>query len=231
MNNVNNDMVPELFILSRDNNEFLVPPKSKDDYLKDLEGENSPEIKGKALSALVEIYRLKTVNNGGKYTDEICSEIINLLEKYGLDPTLSGYVVGMLVGEGGYCEGVGDFQNATRFYESSLLFEVKDSKLRYFRLNNLAFCLNYMRRFEKAEKLLREAVEIDPRRYNAWKNLGVCLEHQVQFEEAAECYFKAVIFSHGEKRSIAHLHRLVERCPGLKEIPQIDEFSKIFSKE
>ena len=65
------------------------------------------------------------------------------------------------------------------------------------------------------------AIDIQPEQYNAWKNLGVSLEHQEQYEEAAECYLKAVVCSEGEKRTIDHLFRLVERHPSLKETPAL----------
>lgn len=222
----NNDMTPELFISSRENAEYCMPPKSKEEYLQDLSNESSIDKKIESLRAIIEIYRLDTINNGGKYSETTCGEMINLLQKHGLQSGLSEGVACMLIREGGYCEKVGDFKNALRFYESSLPFEIKDLLFKYLRLNNLAFCLNFMRRFEESEKYLREAVQILPERYNAWKNLGVCLEHQCQLEEAAECYLKAIILSKGEGRSVMHLKRLIDRCPTLKKIPAISDFDQ-----
>jgi len=58
---------------------------------------------------------------------------------------------------------------------------------------------------------------MDPLRYNAWKNLGVSLEFQKKYEEAAECYFRAICCSHGERRSVKHFLRLLERQPAIAE--------------
>ena len=222
----NDEMIPELFIRSKENNEYLLPPKSKADYLKDLNAESSIDQKIASLWAIIEIYRSETVNNGGKYNKESCDEIIKLLQKYGLQIELTKTVVHILIKEGGYCEKLGDYENALRFYESSLPLEIKEPLPKYLRLNNLAFCLNFFKRFGDAEKYLREAVKILPHMYNAWKNLGVSLEHQCQFEEAAECYLKAVLLSKGERRSVEHLKRLIYRCPALRKIPAITDFEE-----
>ena len=223
----NNDMTPELFISSKQNTEYCIPPKSKADYLQDLNSEISVDKKIESLSAIIEIYRIGTVNNGGKYSEVAGNEILSLLQNYGLQVGLSERVACMLMREGAYCEKIGDYQNALRFYEGCLPFEIKDQLIRYLRLNNLAFCLNFFMRFEDAEKYLREAVRILPERYNAWKNLGVCLEHQCQLEEAAECYLKAIILSKGEGRSMMHLKRLIDRYPLLKKIPALADFDQL----
>lgn len=218
------DMKSELFISSRKNTEFWIPPKSKEDYLRSLETEISADEKIKFLTALVEIYRLETRGNDGQYSEAVCGEMISILHKHGLNPDLSERAACMLIKEGGYCEKVGDYPNALRFYESSLPFEIKDPIFRYFRLNNLAFCLNFFSRFEEAEKYLRQAVDISPERYNAWKNLGVSLEHQSQIEEAAECYLRAIALSGGEHRSVTHLKRLMGRYPFLTKISALKDF-------
>ena len=222
----NNDMTSELFISSRVNTEFCIPPYSKEDYLKKLESETNADEKTKSLEALIQIYRSKTVKNGGKYSNAVCGKMISILHKHGLNPALTERVACMLLKEGAYCEKLRDYQNALRFYESSLPFDLKAQESRYFRLNNLAFCLNFLRRFEEAETFLRSAVEIEPLFYNAWKNLGVSLEHQGQFEESAECYLKAITLSDGEERSVKHLIRLVERYPVLEKVPAVTEFFK-----
>lgn len=224
-NDNKNEMVSELFISVKENKEYLFPPKSKEEYLKVLKDKGSIDDKIKALSAIIEISRLERVDNKGKYTDGAAKKMVNLLHKFGLQIGLSEKVAFLLMDEGMFCEKMGDYKSALCFYESSLPFEIKNEKYKYFRLNNLAFCLNYFRRFEEAEKYLREAVQMSPGVYNAWKNLGVCLEHQCQFEEAAECYFKAVELTKGkEPRSVQHLKRLIKRIPSLEKIPLLEEF-------
>lgn len=220
---MNEDMISELFISGPSVTDYWVPPKSKEDYLSQLETAIDKNEKIKAIIALVEISRFKRGLNRA-HNEALCHELVSLLQRYGQNPDLTERVTGLLIREGGYCEKLGDYEWAIKFYESSLAFETEDEDLRYFRVNNLAFCLNYMKRFEEAESLLRRAIIISPKKYNAWKNLGVSLEHQGQFEESAECYLKAISLSRGEDRSIMHLKRLAGRCPALERIPAIKKF-------
>jgi len=219
------DMAAELFIKPVQNIEFLIPPKSKEEYIKILESCCSREEWLFALRCLLEVYRAGGLKSGGYYSEEGCNELIALLKKYGKDIQFQEDVARFAYMEGSYCERVRDYPKAIKFYEASLvIFELNNLHFRYYQYNNLAFCLNYSERFLEAEEYLRKAIAILPKQYNAWKNLGVSLEHQGQYEEAAVCYLKAIFLSNGEQRSRMHLNRLIERHEWLKESPAIKEW-------
>jgi tetratricopeptide (TPR) repeat protein len=217
------DMNTELFIPSPKKIEYTQMPERKEYYFEALKKENNSKEKQEDLHRLILAYRYETQNNDGKYSEASINELIEISSKLSKDSSLSDSIGIFLLHEGAYCEDIRDFETALKFYQASLEYEAKEIFARYLQLNNLAFCLNYARRFEEAEKYLREAVHILPQQYNAWKNLGVSLEHLDQFEEAAECYVKALHISGGEQRSLMHLKRLVERQPYLRTRTDISE--------
>ncbi len=218
------DMFTELFISPRKPRKYMLPPKSEAEYLNDLQQGADLVKKNEAILALIPLFRLKTSKTRQKYTKEITGVIIEVFKRFASNPALSERAAEELFAEASDCEQVGDYQGALWFYQASLEFHSKDPLLSFFKLNNLGFCLIYMKEFKKAESYLRSATELDPERYNSWKNLGVCLEHQGKPAEAADCYLKAIIQSHGEKRSIQHLLRLVARHPELKATTKIQRF-------
>jgi len=215
------DMNAELFIPPRSEREYWIPPKSEQDYIKDLKEGAGIAVKAGAIHALVFIFRAKTRLIGHLYTQNIVDDIAQLFKQYASSTELSEIAAEKLLGEGGNCEGVGDYQGAAWFYAASLEFGAKDPEFCFFRLNNLGFCLVYLKKFKEAEKYLREATKLNPKLYNAWKNLGVCLEHQGKTEEAANCYMNAINLSRAERRSVNHLMRLISRHPELRAIPQV----------
>ena len=223
-NNHKRDMPAELFTMSEQNTEFWIPPKSKEEYISDLTSSINAQEKIKIIEMLIEIYRLDGIKKGGRYIEEGRDELIELMKKCLRGFSMKDSIARLALREGGYCEKMGDYLSALKFYEASLLYRVDDLKLHYFQLNNYGFCLNSLERFADAEKILREAVGLIPQQYNAWKNLGVSLEHQGQYEEAAGCYLKAVLCSNKEPRLVAHLERLVERYPSLIQIPTIAQW-------
>ena len=220
---MNNDMIPELFLSVPSITDYWIPPEPKEYYLDQLDAAVDQNEKIKAIIALIEISRYQRNLDRG-FNETICNELIGLLERHGQNPELTERVAGLLMREGAYCEKRGDFYLAIKFYESCLQFWIDSPEYRYYRLNNLAFCMNYMRRFEDAEPLLRQAIEILPEQYNAWKNLGVSLEHQGQIEEAAESYLRAIALCPQNGRAAMHLKRLVERYPALKKVQVIADF-------
>lgn len=223
-------MAAELFVPLRAKIEFLIPPKSKEDYLRDLEQGTDIATKFEAMRALIHLFRAKTATIGGNYTAAIAGEVVEIFKRLALGPELSSQAAWELGAEGGNCEQVGDYQGGVWFYSASREFDTKDPELSFFRLNNLGFCLLYMKRFKAAESYLRVATEFAPTRYNAWKNLGVCLEHQGKFNDAANCYIKAITLSRGEGRSVRHLLRLADRRPEIKELPESKVFLLNFPK-
>jgi tetratricopeptide (TPR) repeat protein len=226
MESNNSGMASELFVTmaKKRSMEFWLPPKTKEEYLNDLEACRDARSKPKILDALIHIYRSSTIKNGGRYSATNCDELIKIFSRHMGDLSLGEVAAYLLVREGSYCEGVRDFAGALKFYEKSLSYKVEDKDLQYFRLNNLAFTLNYLGRFKEAEPFLREAIAIDPLKYNAPKNLGVCLEHQQQFEKAARSYLKSSQLCPSDGRAGLHLKRLIERHPTLKNLPELAEF-------
>lgn len=59
-------------------------------------------------------------------------------------------------------------------------------------LNNLGVLLAAQRDFERAEKLLRLAVELSPRNAGAWNNLGTVLAQRGQAEQASAAFSRSL---------------------------------------
>lgn len=216
------DMMTELFVdkLQVKPMEHWLPPLSAEALLEQVRKAKGVRDKKDALEDLVLSYRVKTLPANGHYTEPLAKELIGHLNAFVRSIHLGDHAAVLLVREGAYCERVRDYDRAVLFYRASTQMPISDPEMRYFSYNNLGFCLNYQRRFEEAERVLRKAIEFDPQHYNAFKNLGVSLEWQGQYEEAAECYLKAVRISKGqEPRSVLHLKRLLERHPTLKHLP------------
>ncbi len=215
----NINMADELFEMSVQNVDFLLPPKSKEECIASLKDHANPDERMKSLVMLVEIYRLEGLRSGGRYREQGCEELIVRMKMLASTSDLKERVARIALKEGAYCEKIGDIPKAIQFYQASNdIYKLNDPWGRYFQINNLAYCLNFALRFSEAETLLREATALLPDQYNAWKNLGVSLEHQGQFEEAAECFLKAINLSGGEHRSRWHFERLIERHPSLRKI-------------
>lgn len=215
MSSTEKNMYEELFIMQGVEGDFHFCDQSMEDYRKILNSEASVEEKSEALFSICETYRCEAFKRGGKLNPADCNGLIKLIRSY--EQELGEDAGLVLLRQGGRSEKFQDFESATKFYEASLSCDIRNSRGRYFRLNNLAFCLNVMQRFDRAEEFLRAATSMDPLRYNAWKNLGVSLEFQGKHEEAAECYFRAICCSYGEGRSVKHFLRLLERQPALAE--------------
>jgi tetratricopeptide (TPR) repeat protein len=121
---------------------------------------------------------------------------------------------GMFYQQGCLYEKRQDYVAAVEAYQAGATLPAGEQWRAYFLRNNLAFCLNFMRRFAEAERWCRDAIALEPALYNAWKNLGVSLEHQGRPLESALCYVCAISQSGGQEvRSRMHLRRLVQRFP------------------
>lgn len=214
MNNETN-MFEELFIPQGVEGDFRFSEETREDYQRVLSSDAGIEEKSEALFSLCETYRCEAFKRSGKLDTADFDSLIKLIRSF--EKELGEDAGLVLLRQGARSEKFQDFESAMKFYEASLSCNIQDPSGRYFRLNNLAFCLNVMRRFDKAEEFLRAATSMDPLRYNSWKNLGVSLEFQGKYEEAAECYFRAICCSRGEGRSVKHFLRLLERQPVLAE--------------
>lgn len=213
------DMEAELFITDHKKITWLVPPKTEEEYLKDLrQGPLMDRLV--ALAAIIQIYRGKAYSASG-YTIELAGAPLAIFKELASGPEICAAASEDLFAEGSRCENCGDYGAAACFYEASLHFEHKDPEFRYYRLNNLAFCLLYMEKFKEAGGYLEKSIEIMPKRYNSWKNAGVAMEHQGKTELAAQAYMRAINFSNAEKRSVKHLLRLVARNPELRQKQEV----------
>jgi len=216
MEKTEKDMFDELFIVKEVSGAKEVPLGSKEDYWKAVHSERGNQEKSEALFSWIEMCRHESLRRNGEFSGADLGEAIRTIQ--GLEREL-GEVAGLvLIRAGGQSELLRDYESAAEFYQASLMCRIAHLDGRYWRLNNLGFCLNFSRCFERAEEYLKEAIFMKPLRYNAWKNLGVSLEHQGEVDRAAECYVQAMTCSNSEERSSAHFRRLLERYPELSNI-------------
>jgi len=215
------DMMAELFIDKQQEKitEFWIPPLSVEEYINKARGAHDFKEKKESLKAIILHYRSKTMSFNGQYTKDLSEELVGILKSFESIALFKNEVAGLLLQEGSYCEKARDYESGIVFYRACFGLSVEDPFIKYFSLNNLGFCLNVCRKFDEAERILRQAIAFAPNKYNSWKNLGVSLEWQGQYEEAAECYLKAYNVSKGEPRSHLHLKRLLDRHPTLKKLP------------
>lgn len=217
------DMAAELFIGPYIEVEAGVPPGANADRHPVLSGTGTTEDKENALNALLGLSRVERIKLGGYFNEENAQGLISAFK------ALAGTELEQRAGEelfkeAGYCEKTGDFQGACWLYEASLDFKAADAEDKYFRFNNLGFCLVFLKRFEEASDYLEKAIELAPEKHNAWKNEGVSVEHQGAITAAAECYINAINKSRGESRCIKHFKRLLARHPELKKNPLVQTF-------
>lgn len=223
------DMDEELFVGPRGDFTANVPPEPREHYLEELRSAgNMPDVVT-ALMALTDISRIERALKNGRFSRELADQFVNDLRLL-VSTRYESLAGSHLVAEGAYCEGVGDYVWAARFYRGAIDFKIDDRKAAYYRFNYLGFCLNYFRQFEEAEKMLQRAIESEPKAYNAWKNLGVTNEHLGRVEIASKCYMHAINYSSGEARCIKHLLRLVARNPGLKRDEYIQNYLESLRK-
>ncbi|XP_022104824.1 tetratricopeptide repeat protein 7B-like isoform X2 [Acanthaster planci] len=76
-----------------------------------------------------------------------------------------------------------DFAEAKTCYDSALAINPSHIKS----MQSLGAVLLSLEQYEMAEKVLRDAVNIDPTAHMAWINLGKVLEAQGEFESASDC--------------------------------------------
>lgn len=104
-----------------------------------------------------------------------------------------------------------DYVTAISYYSKALALETSDMRTRYFIHNNLGFCLNVIGKYDEAEKLLEEAIRIDPSRQNAYKNRGIALEGQNRYEEAVLLYMRGMVVNPHDPRACQHLESLLSK--------------------
>jgi tetratricopeptide (TPR) repeat protein len=109
---------------------------------------------------------------------------------------------------GQFMEQIRNYDSAIVYYLHAFSLEPVNNETWYFINNNLGYCLNFFGRHQEAEPYCRDAIKIDPQKYNAYKNLGVSLEGQGQYTEAAKLYIKAVQVNAADPRALVHLEKL-----------------------
>ena len=103
-----------------------------------------------------------------------------------------------------------DYDGAMEYYKRAMMLEPANPCSWYFIHNNIGCCLNHLEEFEEAEQYCRDAIRVDPSRYNAYINLGVSLEGQEQFVEAARSFLEAIKADADDLELVQHLQCLVE---------------------
>jgi len=115
-------------------------------------------------------------------------------------------------------EQVNDFNRAIREYRTGLNYPTDDFDTAYFLRNNLGYSLVQIGEYAEAELYCRQAIEIDPHRYNAHKNLGLALQGQGHYCEASVSLERAAIISDKfDRRAFIHYMDLCEEHPEVLE--------------
>jgi len=115
-----------------------------------------------------------------------------------------------LLSLGQLMEQCGEYETALGHYKQALLLEPGNECSWYFIHNNMGCCLNHLEEFEDAERYCRDAILIDPARYNAFINLGVSLEAQERFLEATQSFLSALQADAEDMELIVHIEELVD---------------------
>src|ERR1044072_4721008 len=102
-------------------------------------------------------------------------------------------------------EALSDWASACICYQGALASSPKDRDIGYYAHNNLGYCLNRLGRYAEAERSCRQAIGIDPDRFNAHKNLGIAFEGLGDPLVAALSYYTAA-------RAERHDHRAARRA-------------------
>ena len=149
--------------------------------------------------------------------DERHEEALKLVEDYINTDSSISFKIELLLLQGRIAEQMCDYNIAIKYYQKALGYGRQDGIDYYFVYNNLGFCYNFKKDFNKAERACAEAIKINPDRYNAWKNLGVSMECRGNYKDAVRYFMKAAYLSKGETRTMMHLHRLLRRRPEIRK--------------
>ncbi len=122
-----------------------------------------------------------------------------------------------------------EYDTALEYYRQAMMLEPSNSTSWYFIHNNMGCCLNHTERFEEAEGYCRDAIRIDPGRYNAHINLGVSLEAQDRFIDAARSFLDAIKANADDLELVQHLEELVSDHEEIaSDIANIEQFLKTY---
>lgn len=124
------------------------------------------------------------------------------------------------------------YENAVSYYQEASNLSYEASDMAYWINNNLGFSLCMLKRFSKAEKYCRLAIQIHPGRFEAFKNLGLALEGQEKHREAIEAYITAVKIDAKDTRAMNLFEIILDKHPDLKDEygEQLEECRNIVEK-
>ena len=203
------NMYEELFIgIENANRAIFIDLKEAEQNAKDtLNAAVTLEDKAAALKNISAVYSY----------DERHEEALKLVEDYINTDSSISFKIELLLLQGRIAEQMCDYNIAIKCYQKALGYGRQSGMEYYFVYNNLGFCYNFEKDFDKAERACSEAIGINPDRYNAWKNLGVSMECRGKYKDAVRYFMKAAYLSKGETRTMMHLHRLLRRSPEIRQ--------------
>ncbi len=108
----------------------------------------------------------------------------------------------------------GKVAEAVDAFDAALAIRANDEWV----LNNRAVCAMTQRDIERAETLLRRALELDPNFADAWSNLGNVKWQQHDFDAAARCYQRAMESARSER--IEYPFNLALACERLERLDE-----------
>ena len=104
-----------------------------------------------------------------------------------------------------------EYELAEASYRTSLLTRRSDRAL-----NDLAWILQLKGRYEEASKLVREAIQLNPKNASAWDTLGIVSLRLNRVDDAADALQKALSYQPGNPQYILHMAQIYEK-KGLRE--------------
>ena len=115
-----------------------------------------------------------------------------------------------LLSLGQLMEQCAEYETALEHYKHAMMLEPANNCSWYFIHNNMGCCLNHLEQYEDAERYCRDAILIDPARYNSFINLGVSLEAQECYLEATQSFLNALKADAEDMELIIHIEELIE---------------------
>jgi len=112
-----------------------------------------------------------------------------------------------------------DFESAIKWYEKSLSFKAHfDQHILYSLYNNLAKCLNQVKRYREALTCCQSAIAICRDSSDAQMTLGIALEGLGQYAEAANSYMISLNISPSNREAFRCLQNIIAEYPEVLEV-------------
>jgi Flp pilus assembly protein TadD len=104
---------------------------------------------------------------------------------------------------------------ALKHFSTALELGPQKQKVSYVLHNNIAYCLNQLRRFIDGEEHCRMAIKIDWTRASAYRNLGLSLQGQGKIVDAAWALVEAMKLDSADNRARGILQKLIAQNPDM----------------